>query len=95
MFVVFLKFSGDRSRASELLEGHNAWIRRGFDNGVFLIVGSLQARLGGGIVANNTSRSDIEERLKADPFVAEKIVSVEIVEITPATVDERLNFLLG
>jgi hypothetical protein len=48
MFIVLLKFSGDRSRAAPLMEGHKAWIKRGFDDGVFLLVGSLQPNQGGG-----------------------------------------------
>jgi hypothetical protein len=51
--------------------------------------------LGGGIVAHNTSLSDLENRVKDDPFVAENVVSADILEITPARADERLNFLLG
>ena len=37
------------------MEGHIEWINRGFDGGVFLLVGSLQSKLGGGIVARNTT----------------------------------------
>jgi uncharacterized protein YciI len=95
MFVVLLKFSNNQSRAKQFMEGHNLWIKRGFDDGVFLLVGSLQPSLGGGIVAHNTSRSDLESRVNADPFVAEDIVSAEIVEIAPAKADERLAFLVG
>jgi uncharacterized protein YciI len=95
MFIVLLKFSGDRSRAAPLMEGHKAWIKRGFDDGVFLLVGSLQPNLGGGIVAHNTSLSELESRVNDDPFVAEKLVSAEILEIAPSRADERLQFLLG
>jgi hypothetical protein len=51
--------------------------------------------LGGGILAHNISLPDLEARVNSDPFVAEKIVSAEILEITPAKADDRLNFLLG
>ena len=37
------------------MDGHKEWIKRGFDDGVFVLVGSLQPSLGGGIVAHNTS----------------------------------------
>jgi hypothetical protein len=33
--------------------------------------------------------------VKDDPFVAESVVTAEILEITPAKADERLTFLLG
>ncbi len=93
MFVVLLRFSGDKSRAGQFLEGHKEWIRRGFEDGVFLVAGSLQPNLGGGIVAHNTSLLDLRRRVNDDPFVAEAIVSAEIVELTPSRTDERLAFL--
>jgi uncharacterized protein YciI len=95
MFVVLLKFSGDRSRAGRFMDGHKAWIRRGFDDGVFLLAGSLQPGLGGGIVAHNISRAALQARIDDDPFVAEKLVSAEIHEIAPSQADERVKFLLG
>ncbi|HEX2116295.1 MAG TPA: hypothetical protein VHM01_17970 [Alphaproteobacteria bacterium] len=95
MFIVLLKFSGDRSRAAPLMEGHKAWIKRGFDDGVFLLAGSLQPNLGGGIVAHNTSLPDLQSRVNDDPFVSEKLVSAEILELTPSRIDERLSSLLG
>ncbi len=95
MFVVLLKFSDNKANASQFMDGHNEWIKRGFDDGVFLLAGSLQPKLGGGIVTHNTSLSDLQSRVKLDPFVAENIVSAEILEITAAKADERLKFLLG
>lgn len=95
MFVVLLKFSDNKGQAGQFMEGHNEWIKRGFDDGVFLLVGSLQPNSGGGIVAHNTTASDLQSRVNDDPFVAENVVSAEILEIAPAKTDERLNFLLG
>ena len=94
MFIVFLKFSDNKANAGQFMEGHNEWIKRGFDDGVFLLVGSLQPNLGGGILAHNTSLSDLQSRVDTDPFVAEQVVNAEILEITPVKADARLNFLL-
>lgn len=95
MFVVLLKFSNNKNQAVQFMSGHNEWIKRGFDDGVFLLVGSLQPNLGGGIVAHNTSLSELQKRVNADPFVVEDIVSADILEISPAQAEERLNFLLA
>lgn len=94
MFIVFLKFSENKSAAGQHMDGHNAWLKRGFDDGVFLLAGSLQPNLGGGILAHGPSMADLEQRVKADPFVAEGVVSAEIHELTPAKADDRLGFLL-
>jgi uncharacterized protein YciI len=95
MFVVLLRFSENKARAGEFMEGHKAWIKRGFDDGVFLLVGSLQPNAGGGIVAHNTSLSALQDRVNDDPFVAGKVVSADIVEITPSRAVAPLQFLLA
>ena len=94
MFVVLLKFSQNKAQAGQFMEGHNVWIKQGFDDGVFLVVGSLQPKMGGAIVVHNTSREALEARVNEDPFVVQNIVSAEILEISPAKADERLSFLL-
>ncbi|CDN53353.1 YCII-like family protein [Neorhizobium galegae bv. officinalis bv. officinalis str. HAMBI 1141] len=92
MFIVTLKFA-DKARAPQFMEGHNAWIRKGFDDGVFLLVGSLQPNAGGSVLVHNTTRADLEMRVTDDPFVAEGVVSADIQEIVPGRVDDRLAFL--
>jgi len=44
MFVVALHFTSNRTQAVNFIQGHKDWIRQGFDDGVFLLVGSLQSR---------------------------------------------------
>jgi len=95
MFIVLMKFAANKEQAGRFMEGHNAWIKRGFDDGVFLLVGSLQPGPGGGVVAHNTSLRDLQSRVNDDPIVAENVVMPEILEINPASADERLKFLLG
>lgn len=94
MFVVLLRFSQNKDKASNFVDGHNQWIKRGFEDKVFLMVGSLQPGPGGSVVAHGESREALESRLNADPYVAENIVTAEILEIEPKKADERLSFLL-
>jgi uncharacterized protein YciI len=93
MFIVTLKFSANKARAKEFMAGHNDWIRRGFDDGIFLLTGSLQPNQGGGILAHNTSLPELQARVNEDPFVAQDVVRAEIIEIAPSKVDERLTFI--
>lgn len=95
MFIILLKFSDHKGQASQFMEGHQEWIKHGFDDGVFLLVGSLQPNLGGSVVAHNTLLSDLQSRVNDDPFVAENVVSADFLEITPSQADDRLKFLLN
>lgn len=93
MFIVLLKFATNKSSAAQHMEGHKAWLTRGFDDGIFLLAGSLQPNQGGGIVAHGISFADLQARVKGDPFVAEGVVDAEIIELAPSRTDERLAFL--
>lgn len=95
MFVVLLRFSENKVQAAHFMEGHKAWIQRGLEDGVFLLVGSLQPSAGGAILAHGTTLPELEARVKEDPFVEENVVSAEILEIAPNRADERLGFLMG
>ena len=94
MYVVLLKFAENKSRASDFMQEHNAWIKRGLDDGVFLLVGSLQPGLGGAIVAHGVPLADLQARVDADPFVAHGVVAAEVLEIKPGKADPHLDFLL-
>ena len=95
MFIILLRFGDNRAQADQFMERHNAWIKQGLDDGIFLLVGGLQPNQGGGILAWETSRDALQARNDTDPFVAEGVVSAEILEIAPAMADPRLQFLCG
>lgn len=95
MHIILLKFSANKSQAGQFMDAHKAWVKRGFDDGVFLLAGSLEPGLGGGILVHNTSQADLAVRVNEDPFVAEDVVKAEIIELDPAKADERLQFLVS
>ena len=95
MFIVLLKFSSNKSKAGQFMDGHKAWLKRGFDDGVFLLAGSLEPGLGGGLVAHNTLLSELQRRVNDDPFVMEDVVKAEIYELDPGKADQRLQFLVN
>jgi uncharacterized protein YciI len=95
MFVVLLRFSENKDKARDFMEGHNQWIKQGFEDKAFWLMGSLQPGLGGSIIVHGESREALENRINQDPFVTENIVTAEILEIEPKKADERLDFVLA
>lgn len=94
MFIVSLKFSTNRHMAGQHMEGHKSWLQQGFDDGIFLLAGSLQPAAGGMVLAHGCTRAALEERVNADPFVVHDVVSAEYMEVTPSRASEALAFLL-
>jgi uncharacterized protein YciI len=95
MFVVLLKFAENKANAGQFMDGHNAWLRNGFEKGVFQLAGTLQPKHGGAILAHNVALAALQEIVGKDPFVAEKVVSAEIIEIIPSKSSPELRFLMG
>ncbi len=93
MFIITLNLTGDKAKAAEFMADHNAWIAQGFDDGVFVVVGSLTPQSGGAIIALGGDREAIMGRVAADPFVREGIATPHIQQVVPARVDTRLAFL--
>lgn len=93
MYIILLKFSDRKDQAANFMEGHKNWIAQGFSDNIFLLVGSIKPSQGGAIVAHNCTLTELTARVDQDPFVAENIVTAEVIEVDPARTDERLNFL--
>nr|WP_297358013.1 YciI family protein [uncultured Caldimonas sp.] len=94
MFLVLLRFTDRKAAAPSFMAAHSRWVQQGFDDGVFLLAGGLAAGAGGAIVAQGNSMEAMQRYVDADPFVAEGIVTPEIVQITANRADPRLQFLL-
>lgn len=92
MFIILLKFA-DKTKAPPLMEGHNAWLQRGFEEGLLLLAGGIQPAAGGALLAHGATRDTVEAFVEQDPFVAEGVVTAEIIEIAPNRTDARLTFL--
>lgn len=95
MFLVLLKFSANKGAAAQFMRAHNDWIAKGVEDGVFLVVGSLQPKAGGAVLAHRLDAQEIQKRVAEDPFVVEDVVRPEILEITPNRTDPRLEFLMA
>lgn len=94
VFIVLLRFSDNKAAAGQHMPGHQEWIKRGLEDGVFLLVGSIQPGLGGALLVHNTTPDELHKRVEEDPFVAQDVVTAQIIEIAPGMADERLAFLL-
>ena len=93
MFIVLMKLTANKPKAPGYMADHNAWLAKGFDDGVFVFAGSILPDAGGVILARGMDRPALESRLRDDPFVAEDIVAIDILEVDPKKVAPALETL--
>jgi uncharacterized protein YciI len=93
MVIVCLKFGSHRAQAGQWMADHNQWIQKGFDDGVFLMTGSLGNAQGGVVLAANVDEAGLQRRIEQDPFVVHGVVSAEVHAVTPSRMAQGLAAL--
>ncbi|MGZ3497282.1 MAG: YciI family protein [Vulcanimicrobiaceae bacterium] len=83
MFILLSRYVKPLADVDAALEDHRAFLTRMYERGVFLASGPLVPRMGGVILANAASRSEVEAILREDPFTQRGVSEYEILEFTP------------
>ncbi|MBO9419513.1 hypothetical protein J7481_08395 [Labrenzia sp. R4_2] len=92
MFVVDLTYIGDLSKIDALLEPHQAFLKSGYDRGVFLASGPKEPRTGGVILARSDTRAELEKLIDQVPFKQEGVAEYRITEFNPVMKADGLSF---
>jgi uncharacterized protein YciI len=95
VFVVTLTYVADLAEIDAAMPRHMAYLRRQYEEGIFLVSGRQVPRVGGVIIATGLERADLEERVAQDPFVAEGLAEASIVEFNASQTAPQLKGLLG
>lgn len=85
MFILSLTYIAPPADADMHMDAHMAWVRAGYDQGLFLASGRKIPRTGGVILARG-ERAALEAMCAADPFTIHGIAEYEITETAFTTV---------
>ncbi|GEO86081.1 MULTISPECIES: YciI family protein [Alphaproteobacteria] len=94
MFILSLTYKKSNDEADRHMESHLAWVKQGYDGGMFLASGRKVPRTGGMILAKG-ERSAIEAYVAADPFALHGVADYEIIEVAITTALPQLEDLKG
>jgi uncharacterized protein YciI len=93
MFIILLTYTKPLDEVDRHLTGHNAWVKQGFEEGVFILSGGQRPRTGGALLALGNDRAAIQTRVDHDPFVLAGVATAVVIEVAPSTLDDRLDWL--
>lgn len=84
MFILSLTYIASLEDADRHMEAHMAWVKAGYDRGLFLASGRKLPRTGGVILAGG-EREVLQAMCAADPFTVHGIAEYEITEVAFTT----------
>jgi uncharacterized protein YciI len=80
MFVLELTYTADLAEIDAAMKAHMRWLNAQYAAGHFLVSGRKIPRDGGVIIATGASREAIEAMAAEDPFVAQGLATVRVIE---------------
>lgn len=84
MFILSLTYIAPLEDADKHMDAHMAWVKSGYDRGLFLASGRKVPRTGGVILARG-DRGILETMCANDPFTLHGIAEYEITEAALTT----------
>ncbi|MHA6723438.1 YciI family protein [Sphingomonas sp. RS2018] len=92
--IITLTYTAELSAVDALMPAHVDWLRKGFDEGVFLLAGRQVPRVGGVIVSRGT-RDAVEAVAATDPFVTGGVATAAVTEIAISLTADAIAPLLA
>lgn len=80
MFVIELIYKADLAAIDAQMKPHVAFLKKHYDAGRFLVSGRKVPRDGGVILALGESRAQIEAIMREDPFCAQGLAELRVIE---------------
>ncbi len=82
MFIVTLTYLKPVEEIDALMHDHVEWLKKGYDQGLFIASGRRVPRTGGVILARSGDEHALRETLARDPFVVYGAARCDVVEFT-------------
>lgn len=80
MFLLLSQYVKPLEEVDRVVAEHRSFLDRYYANGLFVLSGPQEPRIGGVIVTRDATRPEVERALAEDPFVREGISEYEIIE---------------
>ncbi|MDP4086911.1 MAG: YciI family protein [Bacillota bacterium] len=83
MFIISLMYTVPLEKVDEVRNEHMHFLEKYYKKSIFLSSGPKIPRTGGIILADNTTKEELEKIIQEDPFWKKQIAVYEITEFTP------------
>ncbi|MGB5948135.1 MAG: YciI family protein [Parvibaculum sp.] len=83
LYLDILKYVRPVAEVDAHLEAHREWLRQGFDEGLVLMAGRRDPRVGGVILIKASSIEEARSYAEADPFITAGVAEYDLIAWEP------------
>jgi len=84
LFIISLTYKSALTEVDKYLAGHNLFLRKYYDNEIFICSGPKIPRVGGIILCKSDSVDTVKTIIAEDPFNTNNVANYEITEFRVA-----------
>jgi uncharacterized protein YciI len=93
MFIVTLTYIRPLEEVDALMDSHMVWLKKHYENGLFVASGRQVPRTGGVILARTGDREALQAVLARDPFVQGGVAQTDVIEFVPSMTAPSIEVL--
>lgn len=94
LFVVILHYKVPLDVVERFFSAHIEYIERYHANGIYIVSGRREPRVGGVLIAANCSRQEIEAIVAGDPYSVNNIADFTITDFIPTRANGYLSHIV-
>lgn len=94
MFIVSLTYKKELSEVEKYFDAHMAYVKKYYAQGNFMVSGRKVPRTGGVILVKASTREEVDQIVKEDPFYSADVADFDVIEFIPSTTAKGLETLL-
>ena len=94
MFIIELNYKTSLEEIDVHMQAHIEYLDKNFASGNFLISGRKIPREGGIIIANASTKEEIETMIQQDPFYKYKLADIRIIKFANGKRAKDINELI-
>jgi uncharacterized protein YciI len=93
MYLLVVNFIKTPVEVAPHVETHSAWVKKNFEEGVFLFAGPKKSKLGGAILARSIDKSLLNKIISEDSYIKEDVAEYQIIDFDCKVTTPELGFL--
>ena len=91
IFVILVTYEKPIEEVEGHLEAHREFLAEGYKNGILMMSGGQNPRIGGVIVGRFNSKEEANEFISKDPFFIHSVAKYELTEFVPSKYAEGIK----
>ena len=94
MIIVELTYKKSLEEVNQYLDEHRLFLKKYYDEGIFVVSGPKQTR-DGGIIVVLSDKVSMQEIIKEDPFFQNDIAEYRVISFEPTKYSDQFKFLVN